>query len=122
MRKNQINGLIHDLLNLESYINPLDREFVDKRFEVSLLKNEISGNADDEGTLKFYQKKIKWFKNRVKKLGGLKDFQEAKIFVYGSKEKIKIIFKGEEFSGEKVFGQTLEEMEKRFNSYEKSFG
>jgi len=116
MRKNQINGLIHDLLNLGDWKNPSDRSIFEGKINVNLISKEILG-TDEEEFIKFYREKIDWFQNMVKRLDGLKDFQKANIFVQNAKEKVKIIFKGEEFSGEKFYGEDLKQMEKRFKSY-----
>jgi hypothetical protein len=102
MRKKDINGIINDLLELGNWRHPMEIVWVPKKFETNL----ITGKTNASGSLKeFYEEKSEWFKKRIKNLGGnLKDFTEAKIIIFGAKEKIKLIYKDEEFVKEKIIG------------------
>ena len=103
MRKKDINGIMNDLLFLSDWKNPIQLFFIDNKVEVDLINEKIS-DFENTSLWELYQEKIKWFKERIKKLNGnLEDFQEAKIFTHGSIEKIKIIFKGKEFSKQRFF-------------------
>lgn len=103
MRKKDINGLINDILGYLGWRNPLSRIFLPRKVEVDLLSKEVLG-VDKDDIFKFYHEKINWFHNRIKYLKGeLKDFKKAKIEVYGAKEKIKIIYKGSQYSDEVIF-------------------
>lgn len=97
MRKKDVNGILHDLLELDCWWNPSRIFFIDKRVEINLL----TGNCSDSSgsTLaKLLQSKREWFVDRVLSLGGcLEDFEKAVIIVYGTRERIEFIYKGEEF-------------------------
>lgn len=112
MRKNQVKGLINDLLDLSNWKNPLEFVSVPKKIKVNLLKKQVLG-TDDDDLHDFYHEKIDWFQERVRKLDGFKDFQKAIINVIGFKEKVEIIFKQESFQGERVFGEDRSEIIKR---------
>ena len=98
-----MNGIIYDLGDLQSYNNPLGYIWLKKKREINLLTGKIAP-SDKDSVYEFYIQKAKWFKERIKKLNGnLKDFQKAKIIVFGAKEKIEISYKNKEFSGETVY-------------------
>lgn len=118
MRKNQVKGLMYDILDFMGYKNPLEYSSINKKIEVNLLTKEVLGTADEDIS-KFYHEKIDWFQKRVKKLAGLNDFKEAKILVQNNTEKIIITFKSEHFSDKRVFGMELNKIAKRFKSYKK---
>ncbi len=102
MRKNQIKGVVHDFLWLYEYRTPLLRNSFSNKLKLNLLTGEIIG-TDNEELIKFYKEKRKWFKNRIKKLkGNLKDFDSAKVLIFGNTEKIEILYKGKSYSGKLV--------------------
>ena len=95
MKSNQVRSIPHDLLNLMNWENPLTAVFVDKRIECDLLNGKISNHFGKDSLTNLFEVRRAWFKNRVKKLNGkLKDFDEAKIIIFGRKEKIKFSYKG----------------------------
>ncbi|MBU2503523.1 MAG: hypothetical protein KJ879_00515 [Nanoarchaeota archaeon] len=106
MRKNQISGIIHNLLHLSGWQHPLGYISLPRKFEINLLNGEIKylkGYSEDDDLGKFYKEKQEWFVERVKKFGGkLSDFKEAKIKVIGAKEKVIINYKDKSFEGEEV--------------------
>jgi hypothetical protein len=105
MRKNQISGVIHDILGYLEYRSPISRIFLGIKIEVNLLNKEIFG-VDEDDIFKCYHEKIDWFHNRIKNLkGNLKDFKKAKLYVYGAKEKVEITYKDSDFSNEIIFHQ-----------------
>lgn len=80
MRKKDVNGIVHDLLHYLVWRNPLK----------NILLHE----------------KIDWFWYRIKYLKeDINEFKEAKIIISGAKEKVKIIYKDSEFTGELSFGE-----------------
>ncbi len=103
MRKNQVKGIINDLLNLEDWKNPLQIFFIENKFKINLLNGEIE-YLEEDSVSELYKEKINWFIERIKNLkGDLKDFEKAEIVVFGKKEKIEIVYKGEKFEGEVVY-------------------
>jgi len=103
VRKNQIKGIINDLLDLNGYRNPLGKISLKNKLEANLLTKELL-SVDEDDVYKFYLEKISWFHNRIKELkGNLKDFEEAKIIASLNKETIKITYKGEKFSDRVVW-------------------
>ena len=103
MRIKEVNGLINDLGDLQSYYNPMGYIWLKKKRERNLLTGKITP-SDKDSVYDFYFLKIKWFKGRVKKLeGNLEDFKKAKIIIFGAKERIEIIYKDREFFGEVVY-------------------
>jgi len=103
MKSKEVKGIVHDLIHLGEDFNPMNYIWIKKRFEVDLIKGKKSQIEEDSLT-EFYDKKIKWFKERVKNLrGDLKDFQKARIIVFGAKEKIEIFYKDKDFSEEAVY-------------------
>lgn len=103
MRKKDINSITHDLLRFHEDTNPLLEFSIDKKLEVDLINGDVFWKGEDD-LWRLYKEKVKWFHNRVIDLkGSLKDFEEAKIFVQGTKEKVKIVYKGETFEREMVF-------------------
>lgn len=106
MKINEINGIIHDLLELESWKNPLGMIWIKNKFEIDLITGKTN-QIDKDSLTEIYLNKRKWFIQRVKKLNGnLKDFQKAKISVFGAKEKIEIIYKEKVFEKEFVWKLT----------------
>lgn len=107
MRLSQIQGIVNDLLDFRGYENPLSRIWLDNKFEINLVNGKISYLGEDSIT-EFYKNKRKWFIGRIKKLGGnVNDFQEAKIIVFGAKEKILIKYKNKIFEGEKFYEDNI---------------
>lgn len=103
MRANEVEGIIHDLLNLNDWKNPLNHIWLNNKFEINLLKGKITYSGEDDLS-DFYKDKMKWFAEKVKKLkGNLKDFGRVNIVVYGTKEKIEIIYKGKKFEKERIY-------------------
>lgn len=103
MRISQIQGIVNDLLNFRGYENPLSRIWLDNKFEINLVNGKISYLGEDSIT-EFYKNKRKWFLDRIKKLGGkIADFEDAKIIVFGAKEKIVIKYKNKIFENEVVY-------------------
>ncbi len=103
MRSNEVKGIANDLIHLGEDFNPMNYLWIKKKFEVDLIGGTKS-QVERDSLTEFYDEKIKWFKERIKKLkGDLKDFQKAEIIVFGAKEKIEIIYKNKEFSGEVVY-------------------
>jgi hypothetical protein len=100
MKKKEIKGIIHDLLELRGWKNPLENIFVDRKIEVNLLTGEIFG-LEQDSLWKLYKEKSEWFKNRVG--SAIKDFEEAKILAYGAEEKIKIVFREKTFEDSKIY-------------------
>ena len=114
MRNNQINGIVNDLIHLGEDFNPMNYIWIKKKFEINLLNGKKSQNEKDSLT-EFYDEKTKWFKDRIKKLGGnLKDFKKAEIIVFGAKERIEIIYKDKEFSNEAVYKREESDSNKEF--------
>ena len=100
MRKNEIKGIIHDLLNLSEWRNPLNYISVPKKVTIDLIKRGVVG-VDNDSLYRLYHEKIDWFKKTIKKRGAkLGDFEKAEIILIGAKEKVEMIFRGESFSGE----------------------
>jgi len=101
MRKNQIKSLLHDLINLEDYRNPMHNITIKKRREFDLLTGK---NFGEDSLAEFYKEKRKWFLDRIKKLNGnIKDFQEVKFILFGLKEKLTIIYKDQKFEKVMVY-------------------
>jgi hypothetical protein len=114
MKSNEVRGIVNDLLHLGEDFNPMYYIWVKRKFELDLI-TEKKSQAEIDSLTKFYDEKIKWFKERIKKLNGdLKDFQKAKIIVFGAKEKIEIIYKDKEFSGEQVYKWEESDSNKEF--------
>lgn len=106
MRANEIKGIIHDLINLESWRNPIS--WIKNRFEIDLISGKINYLGEDDVSA-FYKEKRQWFVDRVKKLkGDLKEFQYARIVLYGAKEKVEISYKGKKFEKDIVYGDNVE--------------
>lgn len=104
MRTKQIQSIVNDLLELRCWRNPLLAVTLNKKIEFDLIKNKISNHEGSDSLTELLKEKREWFKQRVKDLNGnLKDFKEAKIIVFGTKEKVKIIYKDEEFVNEKIW-------------------
>ena len=117
MRKNQIKGILHDLLRFGDWKNPLEYAELKKKVEVNLINGVIS-KYEDEDIFEFFNDKVRWFKDRVEKLGGnLSDFHSAKIFLEGLTEKVEVVYKEEKFSDSIVWGATLKAMEERFKKH-----
>lgn len=107
MRSKENKALVHDLLHLRDYWNPLLNGyfpiFIDKKITLNLLTGKVIPSRDDDSIEKFLKEKTKWFKEFVKKRdGNLKDFDKAVIELFGKKEKVIIIYKGKEYSIERV--------------------
>ena len=117
MKTKEIKGILHDLLELNNWKNPLHHIWIRKKFEMDLLKGKISYLKKDSLS-EFYKEKRKWFIKRVKNLkGNLKKFQKAIIRVYGAKEKIEIIYNNKEFQSESVYGKFIEDQSKLKKSW-----
>lgn len=55
---------------------------------------------------KFYKDKVKWFKARISSSHGkLKEFEEAKIKVFGHEERLRIKYKGKLYGGRIVLNK-----------------
>ena len=104
MRKNEIKGIINDLLDLRSWRNPVSRVWVKEKVVFNLLSGE--GNVlEEDSIVELLRERRNWFLERVKSLSGdIKDFGEATFEIYGAKEKVKIVYKGESFEGDVVHG------------------
>ena len=112
MRTKQLNGLVNDLSNYEDYRNPLNHIWLEKKFEINLKTGEISYYGEDDIS-DFYKNKRKWFVDRVRKLGGkLTDFDEAKLIVFGAKEKIVLKYNGKDFDKEVIYNHVGKEIKK----------
>ena len=97
MKKNQIQGIINDFIDYRGYENPIHHFWLKEKLEINLISGKINYLEEDSFT-EFYKHKRKWFMGRVKKLKGkLADFQEAKVIVFGAKEKIFIEYKDKTF-------------------------
>lgn len=98
MKANQIKGIVNDLLDINSYRHPLKIIFLDKKFEINLIDGKMTYVEDYSGKdslAEFYNEKREFFLRRIKDLkGNIKDFEEAKIIVFGKKEKAVIKYKG----------------------------
>ncbi|MFH1311567.1 MAG: hypothetical protein ABIH65_04135 [Nanoarchaeota archaeon] len=102
MRKNEIKGIIHDLLNISEWRNPLAYASLKNKVTINLIKGDVLG-VDEDDIHKLYHEKIDWFKKTIKKRGAkLIEFEKAVITIVGAKEKIEITFRGETFTGELV--------------------
>lgn len=112
MKASEIKGIAHDLLNLNDWKNPLDRVWIKEKFEFNLITGEA--NYEEKDSLHyFYRAKRMWFLKRISELkGDLKDFELAKIIVFGAKERIEIIYKGKKFSDEVVYHAIGREIKK----------
>ena len=107
MRKNQTPGIVNDLLNFREYENPLNQVWIKNKLDVNLKNGKII-YPERDSLYDFYGYKRKWFMGRVKKLkGNLADFEEARIIVFGKKEKIMIKYKGKTFENEFVYEDTF---------------
>lgn len=103
MRKNQIKGVVHDLLHLLEDFHLLNYIWLKNKFELNLLTGKINYPGDDSIS-DFFKKKREWFIHRIKSLNGnLSDFETAKIICFGAKEKVEIVYKGEKFEDEIVY-------------------
>ena len=103
MRKNQIQGIINDFLDYYGYQNPLNHVWIKNKFEMNLKSGEIKYVKEDDLS-KFYKDKRKWFLERIGSLSGkLKDFEEVKLVVLGSKEKLEVKYKGKKFGSESIY-------------------
>lgn len=102
MRKKLIPSLMHDLLHLSEDFHPISARAVPNKTEINLLTGKINLTEEDS-VVELLKEKREWFKQRIKKLNGkLSDFQEAKITIFGVKEKIEIQFKDETFTKERI--------------------
>jgi hypothetical protein len=101
MRKNQVNGILNDLIKLNSWNSPANSMWIPKKYEINLITGKVKpiiGNDISE----YLDYKSKWFKERIRELDGdLKDFQKAAITLFGAREKAVLIYKGEEFKKDK---------------------
>jgi len=103
MRLSQIQGVVNDFLDFKGYENPLNHIWLKNKFEMNLISGGINYPGEDSVS-DFYKNKRKWFIGRIKKLqGDVKDFQIAKVIVFGAKEKIKIKYKNKIFENEIVY-------------------
>lgn len=103
MRKNDIKGIVHDLLHIFDWRNPLERFTIKNKFVIDLVSGEIDYVEEDDLN-RIYNEKREWFIERVENLGGnLEDFDKAIISVFGNKEKVEIVYKGKEFKDELVY-------------------
>ncbi|MEI7718834.1 MAG: hypothetical protein WCI72_03115 [archaeon] len=106
MRKNQIKGMINDLLELSSWEHPLTHFSEIDEVKVDLLSGEVF-YPDEDNVWKFYKGKAEWFRKRIKELKSESEFQKAILIVNNHKERVEITFKNENFSGEKQFGSAV---------------
>jgi len=96
MRLSQIQGVVNDLLYFRGYENPLSRIWLKNKFEMNLISGGINYPGEDSVS-DFYKNKRKWFIGRIKKLqGDVKDFQIAKVIVFGAKERVLIKYKNKD--------------------------
>ncbi|MFW5847228.1 MAG: hypothetical protein ACOCUU_03670 [Nanoarchaeota archaeon] len=102
MKKSQIKSIMHNLLDLQDYKNPLQDIFVTNKISINLLTSEIFG-IEKDSLYKLYKEKSSWFQNRINDLDGKKYISEAKIFADGHKEKVEIVFNREKFSQQRIF-------------------
>jgi hypothetical protein len=104
MRKKDIKGIAHDLINYRRDFNPVaNKIFLIPRLEVNLITGEIFYPEEDD-VYEFYKSKLDWFLRRISTLGGdVKHFNLAKIVVEGSREKVFIMYRGEKFEEEIVW-------------------
>lgn len=107
MRTNELKGVVHDLIWQENWQNPVASGFISDSFFKKVICDLKTGEvlpARDDDISKMLKSKAEWFADFVKKKGGdLKDFEKAEIQIIGKKEKVFLIYKGEEFSGENVW-------------------
>jgi len=112
MKKNQIQGIINDFIDYRGYENPIHHFWLKEKLEINLISGKINYLEEDSFT-EFYKHKRKWFMGRVKKLKGkLADFQEAKVIVFGAKEKIFIEYKDKTFEKERIYEDFGREIKK----------
>lgn len=104
MRKNQIQGIINDFADFRGYENPLNRVWLKNKFEMNLKTGKIN-YPEKDSILDFYGYKRKWLLGTIKRLGGkIFDFEEAKVIIFGKKEKISLKYNGKTFMKEYVYG------------------
>lgn len=104
MKASEIKGIIHDILFLNDWKNPLQRFFIKNKFEIDLISGKIDYFGVEDSLTELYTEIHKWFLKRVKDLkGDLNDFDKAVICVFGKKEKIEIEYKGKKFEKEIVW-------------------
>lgn len=119
MRKVDVKAILHDLLYLEIDFNPITYISLHHPLHLDLLTGEISysgplGNYEhplreesqdkEDDIYYFYKKKSEWFSKRLQKLGAnLEEFDIAELKVSGKRERVRIIFRGEEVSGDLEF-------------------
>ena len=110
MRANQIKGIVHDIIELMDYVNPmlnLPPRFFNKKTnaKIDLLTGKIipSGREEDSIT-DLLKAKRNWFVDFVKKSKGkLRDFDKANISIVGKKEKVEIGYKEKKYTKEKIW-------------------
>ena len=99
MNKNQIKGLINDLLSLNDANNPLDYFDNLEDLEIDLLKKTINYPKKDE-LYDFYTYKMEWFNKRIDQLNAKSEFNSGKIKVSEKLETAELKFNNETFVGE----------------------
>ncbi|MBT7705908.1 hypothetical protein HN747_00525 [archaeon] len=101
MKKNEIKGIIHDLLDLRVWKHPLVNIFLNQKAKVNLLTGEVFG-LDKDSLWELYKEKAAWFKERVGE--AITDFENAEILIGGAREIVKIKFRGEDFEDSRIYG------------------
>ena len=103
MRINQIQGIVNDFIDYRGYKNPIHHFWLKEKLKMNLINGKINYPEGDSFT-EFYKNKRKWFLSRVRRLGGkIRDFEEAKVIVFGAKEKVLIKYKNKVFENEIVY-------------------
>ena len=108
MKANEVKGIVHDLIYLRDWQNPMERFFIENRFKINLITGDYDYEGEEDSITELYKEKRDWFIDRVKDLNGdLKDFEKAEISVYGKKESVEIIYKGKKFEKDFVWEAPL---------------
>ena len=112
MRANQVKGIVNDLVHVSEDFNPMNWVWLKEKRNFDLLGKRSFGK---DSLAKLYEMKRNWFLERIKKLkGNLSDFQKAKIYIFGKKEKIEVVYKNQIFSNEQIYGWEESESNKEF--------
>ncbi len=111
MKANQIKGLLHDILHLRCWRNPLSIPHLDLKeksypgLRINLLTGKITPSAREPDSLsELLQEKRKWFKDFLKSHNSkLSDFEKAEIKMSGKKEVVEIVYNGKKYERERVW-------------------
>ncbi len=109
MTQGEVKSIVHDLIKFQDWQNPLQNFWSERKIEFNLLTGEVNVSEEDS-FIEYCKNKRKWFIDRVKKLkGNVKDFEGAKIILFGAKEKVIIKYKGKLFEEEMIYGRWMED-------------